>query len=101
MADERLLAPIRRFWSSSQVRSAYQSIFAAYHARLESVTVIISKSSEGDSASGQLVIANEDYLRWMDALETRLLEVDDAACGITSSLEGTGHVNSGNRYAST
>jgi hypothetical protein len=101
MADERLLAPIRRFWSRSEVEAAYSAIFSAFHSRVESVTVIISKSSEGDSASGQLVIANEDYLRWMDALETRLQELEAADEGVTSTLEGTAHVNFGNRYAST
>jgi hypothetical protein len=101
MADERLLAPIRRFWTRNEVEIAYSAIFSAYHGRLENVTVIISKSSEGDSATGQLVIANEDYLRWMDALETRMQEIEAADEGVTATLEGTGHVNFGNRYATT
>lgn len=101
MADERLLAPIRRFWSHAQVASAYEAIFTAYHSRVETVTIIISKSSESDSATGQIVINNEDYLRWMDALETRLQELEAAEDGVTATLDGTGHVNFGNRYATT
>jgi hypothetical protein len=69
--------------------------------RLESVTIINSKSSEGDSASGQIVISNEDYLVFMDAFKARLEELDDLDEGVTSTLEGTAHVNFGNRYAST
>lgn len=101
MADERLLAPIRRFWSQTEVTDAYAAIFQAYHGRVDTVTIIISKSSESDSATGQIVISNEDYLRWMDALETRLVELEAADAGVTTTLEGTGHVNFGNRYATT
>ena len=98
MADERLLAPIRRFWSQAEVEAAYQAIFTAYNARLEKVTVIVQKSTEADSAGAQVVVNGEDYLRWMDALETRLLELENEAAGVTSELPGTSHVNFGNRY---
>lgn len=101
MADERLLAPIRRFWTDEQVETAYEAIFTAYNARREKVTVIIGKGTEGDSASAQVVVNGEDYLRWMDALESRMKEIEDAADDVTASLEGTEHVNFGNRYAST
>lgn len=101
MADERLLAPIRRFWNKLEVRDAYQAIFAAYTARLEKVTVIISKATEGDSATGQVVIAGEDYLRWMDALETRMLELDAEEAGESTTLHNTDHANFGSRYVST
>ena len=92
---------MRRFWSTGDVTAAYQAIFAAYHSRQTEVTVIIGKGTEGDSASAQVVVQGEDYLRWMDALETRLTEIEDAAAGITGRLENTDHTNFGNRYAST
>ena len=96
MVDERLLAAIRRFWTQLQVEEAYQKIFAAYSARLDSVTVIVGKSSEAESAQAQVVINGSDYLEWMAALEMRLQEMADAASG-TGPLVATEHVNFGNR----
>lgn len=101
MADERLLAPIRRFWTREQVDTAYEAIFTAYHGRLESVTVIVGKSTEGDSASGQIVVSAKDYLEWMDALEARLQELENADDDVTAELQGTLHTNFGSRYLST
>lgn len=101
MADERLLAPIRRFWTQEQCTAAYESIFTAFNARIENVTVIVSKSTDGDSASGQLVVSASDYLTWMDALETRLRELENENSGVTAELEGTTHTNFGNRILST
>lgn len=101
MADERLLAGVRRFWSTAQVRTAYGAIFNAYHSRLEKVTVIIGKGTEGDSASAQVVVNGEDYLRYMDALEVRLQEIEATERGETSGPEDTTHVDFSNRYAST
>jgi hypothetical protein len=101
MADERLLAPVRRFWTDAEVTSAYEAIFRAYHSRLEKVTVIIGKGTEGDSASAQVVVNAEDYLRWMDALETRLQEIEAAAAGETGGPSDTTHADFCNRYVST
>lgn len=97
MVDERLLAAIRRFWTKEQVETAYQKIFDAYAARLDDVTVIVGKSSESESAQGQVVISASDYLQWMDALETRLDEMKAAedGVGVVSSPE---HVNFRQRY---
>lgn len=101
MADERLLAPIRRYWTREQVDTAYEAIFTAYHGRLESVTVIVGKATDGDSATGQIVVNAKDYLEWMDALEARLQELENADADITAELSGTLHSNFGNRYVST
>lgn len=100
MTDARLLAPIRRFWSEEEVTAAYQKIFTAYSARLDSVTVIVGKSSESESAQAQVVINAEDYLGWMDALEIRLAEYEATAAG-EGPLADTEHVNFGNRYTRT
>ena len=101
MPDERLLAPIRRFWTTLEVEVAYEEIFKAFYSRLEKVTVIISKSTEGDSASGEVVISEGDYLRWMDALEARLGEVANAEAGTIAAPQGSDHVNFSKRYLST
>lgn len=100
MADERLLAPIRRFWTTEEVTSAYQRIFAAYTSRLDSVTVIVGKSSESESAQAQVVIVGDDYLRWMDALEYRLAEIEAAAASL-GPINTTEHVNFGHRHIRT
>ncbi len=100
MADERLLAPIRRFWTKTQVEEAYQKIFEAYSGRLESVTVIVGKSSESESAQAQVVVSSEDYLRWMDALEARLEELEAEEAGHGPLVE-TEHVNFGARFTRT
>jgi hypothetical protein len=101
MVDERLLAPIRRFWTEEEITAAYQKIFAAYGARLDSVTVIVGKSSESESAQAQVVIAGTDYLQWMDALESRLIELENTAAGITGELSATTHTDFSRRPLST
>lgn len=98
MPDERILAPIRRFWTDLEVRTAYQAIFQAYHGRIAEVTVIIGKSAEGDSASAQVVISSADYEKWLEACEARMTELENACSGITAELTQTGHVNFGNRF---
>lgn len=100
MADERLLAPIRRFWTQYEVEEAYAKIFAAYGARLDSVTVIVGKSSESESAQGQVVIDGGDYLSWMAALEFRLQEYEATDSGV-GPVVPTEHVNFGHRYTRT
>jgi len=101
MADDRLLAPLRRFWNEEQVTTAYEAIFTAFHSRLEQVTVIVSKGTEGDSAAAQVVVQADDYLAWMDACEIRLNEFDNEAAGVTGELEMTTHANFGATYGPT
>lgn len=100
MADARLLAAIRRFWNEEQITAAYQRIFEAYSSRLDAVTVIVGKSSESESAQAQVVIQREDYLQWMEALEERLAELQDAADSIPPG-SATEHTNFGARYTRT
>ena len=100
MVDERLLAPIRRFWTQEQVETAYQKIFDAYSTRLDEVTVIVGKGSESENAQAQVVITSSDYLQWMDALETRLQEIDDAAADL-APVSTPEHVNFNARYTRT
>jgi hypothetical protein len=101
MLDERLMAPIRRWWTRAEVETAYQRIFAAYSDRLTKKVVIVSKSNEGESAQSQLVVEKADYLDWMESLEARLSEFDADAAGEGPLLEGTEHVDFSRRYART
>ena len=100
MADARLLAAIRRFWSEEQVTAAYQRIFEAYSSRLDSVVVIVGKASESESAQSQVVVQREDYLQWMEALEARLTEFQDAAESLPPASP-TEHCNFGARFTRT
>jgi hypothetical protein len=77
MIDGVLYDAIRELWTPVQIRAAYEAIFAAYHQRLTDVTVIVGKSTEGDSASGQVVIQRDDFREWLATLKAAL----DAADG--------------------
>lgn len=101
MADERLLAPIRRFWSDDQVAVNYEAIFRAYHARLEKVTIITQKGNDGENATAQVVIQSADYEKWLEALEARSQEIDDAAGGEKPLLPGVEHVDFSRRNVRT
>jgi hypothetical protein len=98
MIDSTLLAAIREFWSEEETRTAYQNIFTAYYSRLTEVTVIIGKTTEGDSANAQVVINRDDYREWMDTLRARLDEID--ADGVPAALP-TEHVSHFRRILST
>jgi hypothetical protein len=100
MADERLLAPIRRFMTKEQIEEVYQKIWEANLGQLDSVTVIVGKSSESESAQGQVIVNRQDYLETMAAMEARLQELATAAAGDGPSCE-TEHVNFGRRFTRT
>jgi hypothetical protein len=99
MADERILAAMTRFMTRETALAAYDSIFQAYAARLADVTVITGKSSEGESAQGQVVVNREDYLEWMDCLETLLQKMDAEAAGTVTG--GPVHANFNQRWIET
>lgn len=101
MLDDVLLRAIRRFWSESDCETAYQRIFSAYSSRLDDVVVITSKSTDGDSAGGQITITRDDYRDWMDALETRLAEYAAESAGSGTTFSGTEHVEFCHRTTST
>lgn len=95
MADMRMLAAIRRFLDLGEVTALYQQIFTAYTNRISEVTVIVGKSTEGESAQAQVVVEREDYLNWMDALEEIIVELEGVSAG------GNVHVSNLNRYTET
>ena len=101
MADERILAPIRRFWSKAEVETAYKKVFAASNSRLDEVTVIIGKSTGEDSANAQVVVGREDYLAFMDACEVRLKEYESEEGGENPAMQDTRHVQFCGRYLRT
>jgi len=75
MIDGTLLDAIREFWTEQKTRDTYERILEAYLGRTEKVTVIVSKGTEGDSASGQVVVTARDYREWMATLQARLDEL--------------------------
>lgn len=97
--DDVILMAIRRFWDAETCEAVYQRLLTAYLGRVESVTIVVSKSTDGDSASGQVVVAAEDYRRWLATLESRLQEYAAEASGVTDKHPGE-HVDFSNRYLS-
>lgn len=101
MVDERVLAPIRRFWDKARCEAVYGRLFEASLQRLDDVTVIIGKNEGESGASAQIVVTKDDYLSWMAALEQRLKEFDAAESGETDAAPGTIHMDFGCRYMRT
>lgn len=85
--------------SKEQIEAAYQKIWEANLGQLDSVTVIVGKSSESESATAQVMVTRADYLETMAAMEARLVELENAASGTSESP--TEHVNFGCRYTRT
>lgn len=95
MADMRIMAAIRRFLNPSEVEALYLQIFQAYTSRISEVTVIVGKSTEGESAQAQVVVDREDYKDWMDGLEEIMQE------NAGTSASGNVHTSFLNRYTET
>lgn len=101
MIDDVLLTAIRRFWTTEEVASRYETILAAYLNRVEKVTIIVGKTTGDDSANAQVVIAREDYREWLATLEARTAEIEAAAAGTGTTHPGVEHVTFSNRFVST
>lgn len=78
MADERLLAGVRRFWTQEQVETAYQAVLQAYSNNLTKEVVIIGTLFDGQSSSGQFILDRAAMAGWLDVLEERLQEIEAA-----------------------
>jgi hypothetical protein len=100
-ADERLIAAMRRFWTKQQVEDAYQQLFTADFSKVKKLTVIVSKSAEGDGASAQVVVTAEDRLTWLDAFEARLQELEAEESGKPSLIPGATMIDFSSRYTET
>ena len=101
MIDAILLTAIRRFWTTAEVTSRYETILTAYLNRVEKITIIVGKTTGDDSANAQVVIAREDYREWLATLEARLAETEAAAAGTGTTHPDTEHVVHNNRYVAT
>lgn len=101
MIDDILLTAIRRFWTTAEVSSRYETILAAYLNRVEKITIIVGKTTGDDSANAQVVIAREDYREWLATLEARLAETEAAAGGAALVHPNTEHVTHSNRFVAT
>lgn len=95
MADIRHLAAMRRFMTPEEIKAAYQAIFQAWMQRLDEVTIITGKSTEGESAQAQVVVDAEHYAEAMDALEVILNEIEGKTNG------GNVHISNIYRYTQT
>lgn len=82
MADERLLAGVRRFWTAQQVEDAYKCVLGAYSNGITKEVIITGTDFDGQNANGQIVLNREDMAAWLDVLESRTLEIGDAAEGL-------------------
>jgi hypothetical protein len=80
--DPATLAAVRRFWSKATVTQNYEKILNAYMLRLDKVTVIVAKGTDGSSANAQVVVRAEDYQEWMATLEARLVEIERSEAGL-------------------
>lgn len=81
MVNQTLLTALRRLRTREWCAATYETVLTAFSNRLEKVTIITSKSSEGDSAGGQIVITGADYEMWMATLEARLAEYEAVDAG--------------------
>lgn len=101
MADERLLAAVRRFWNRAQCESAYAAVLAAYSNAATLEVSITGTSFDGQSASGQFVLDRPSMAAWMDVLESRLAELDAAASGLPEMVSGSPFTNFSTRIVGT
>ena len=74
-ADPRIVSALTRFYSTSEVESAYQTALAAYVSRETEVT-IEAVTGEGGSSSGRLI---GDPGQIMEACEEVLKAAEDAS----------------------
>lgn len=101
MADEAILAPIRRFWSKERVTAAYSELWEACQSQALDQTIIIGKSSGEDSANAQLVVTPQMRDRYLEAFETRLKEYEAAEADESPVLEHTRHTDFSHRHVRT
>lgn len=96
-ADPRFVAALQRFYTRSEVETAYQTAMAAYISRQTEVT-IESFSGEGGNTTGRLI---GDPAEIMDACETVLSSLDLEEADEGTLVPGTTHVDFSQRYIST
>jgi hypothetical protein len=101
MADERLLAPIRRFWNKETVLEAYRKIFEAVQGHFDNPVTITGKSSGEDSANGEITVRPEQFLAYLEVLEARMLEYDAAEAGEEVTQKGNSHADFSYRHVRT
>lgn len=101
MADPVLVSALVELKTKDEIQSIRSTVLEAYLGRIENVTVIIGKSSESDSATGQVVVSRDDYREWLAATEEAISRKDAAEAGEGVLLEGASHVNFSKRFVTT
>jgi hypothetical protein len=89
VADERILAGVRRFWTREAVDAAYQKVLSAYANTVAKEVVIIGSDFDGQNSSAQYVLDREAMAKWLDVLEARLQEIEEAASGEAATVSGS------------
>jgi hypothetical protein len=89
VADERILAGVRRFWTQEAVETAYQAVLTAYSNTVAKEVVIIGSDFDGQNSSAQYVLDREGMAKWLDILESRLQEIEEAASGDATLVTGS------------
>ncbi len=101
MADEAILAPIRRFWNRARVEAAYSELWEACNSQALDQTIIIGKSSGEDSANAQLVVTPQMRDRYLEAFETRLKEYEAEDAEESPTQEHNRHTDFSFRHVRT
>ena len=95
-ADPRFVAALQRFYTQTEIETAYQTAMAAYISRQTEVT-IESFSGEGGTSTGRLI---GDPAEIMDACEQVLSSLSADAADAGTLVPGTTHVDFSKRYIS-
>ncbi len=101
MADPVLVSALVELKTKEEIQAIRSTVLEGYLGRIENVTVIIGKSSESDSATGQVVVSREDYREWLAATEEAIARLDATAAGEGVLLEGASHVDFSKRFVTT
>jgi hypothetical protein len=73
-----LVESLLEFYTTQEIRTAWETTFAAHVAQLESDVVITSQSSVAGSAAGQIVVTPGMRLAFMNACKLALAQTEDS-----------------------
>lgn len=101
MADPVLVSALVELKTKAEIQAIRTTVLEGYLHRIENVTVIIGKSSESDSATGQVVVSRDDYREWLAATEEAIAQKDATEAGEGVLLQGASHVDFSKRFITT
>ena len=77
MADI-LVESLLEFYSTEEIRTAWETTFAAHVAQIETDVVITSQNTVAGGASGQIVITPDRRLAFMKSCQMALAQTEDS-----------------------